>query len=227
MNVSFFLSVISIVLMGCSTQTIDSTTKTQSSPTSSATPELIQQSPPLSPSNSKQKSSPTAKALTISAKGIGTAKLGMTFGQLKQILGSDAEFKVVSPFMVDLEAIAVSKSGKIQYYILYPAGTTFADANSIELLLTENHNFRTIEGVGRGMSLKQAEAVYGEATLAYNIQNESRDQVWFANQPAEKLMFHLTAPNQDFAGIYPSPSGEYNQIKKFQESASIGSILVQ
>ena len=77
------------------------------------------------------------------------------------------------------------------------------------------------------MSLKQAEAVYGEATLAYNIQNESRDQVWFANQPAEKLMFHLTAPNQDFAGIYPSPSGEYNQIKKFQKSASIGSILVQ
>lgn len=225
MKAAFLIFVFSIVLISC-TQTTESTTKTQSSPTSSATPESTQQ-PSSNPSASNQKSSLTAKALTISADGIGMAKLGITFGQLKQVLGSNAEFKVVSPFIVDFDAIAVSKSGKVQYYILYPAGTTFTDANSIELLLTENPNFRTVEGVGPGMSLKQAKAVYGEATLFYNTQNESREQVKFANQPAKNLVFQPTAPNQDFAGIYPSPSGEYNETKKFQGSALIRSILVQ
>lgn len=226
MKDAFLIFVFSIVLISCSTQTTESTTETQPSPTFSATPESAQQ-PSSNASASNQKSAPIAKDLTISADDIGTAKLGTTFGQLKQVLGSNAEFTVVSPFMVDLDAIAVSKSGKVQYYILYPAGTTFSDANSIELLLTENPNFRTFEGVGPGTSLEQAEAVYGEATLSYNTQNESREQVRFTNQPAENLVFQPTAPNQDFAGIYPSPSGEYNQTKKFQETASIRSVLVQ
>ncbi|PSB31273.1 hypothetical protein C7B70_13920 [Chlorogloea sp. CCALA 695] len=118
---------------------------------------------------------------------------------------------LVSPFIVDFDAISISQSGKIPYYILYPAKTTFANSDSIELLLTENSNFRTVEGVDPGISLKQSEAVYGEATLAYNTQNESREQVKFANRPAEKLLFQPIAPNQDFAGIYPSQSGEYNE----------------
>lgn len=226
MKATFLLFVSSIALISCSPKPIGSITETQSSPTSSVNPESTQQ-PSSNPSASNQKSSPTAKALTISADGIGTAKLGMTVGKLKQVLGSNAEFKVVSPFMVDLDTIAVSQSGEVQYYILYPAGTTFSDANSIELLLTENTNFRTVEGVGPGTSLEQAEAVYGEATLSYNTQNESREQVRFTNQPVENLVFQPTAPNQDFAGIYPSPSGEYNETKKFQEAASIRSVLVQ
>lgn len=221
MKAKFLLFVSSIVLISCSTQTVDSTTKTQSSPQPSVTPELTQ-----STSNSNP-DTPTSKALIISANGIGTAKLGMTFGQLKQALGKKAEFKIVSPFMVDIDAIAISKSGKVQYYILYPAGTTFSDANSIELLLTENPNFRTVEGVGSGMFLEQVETVYGEATLSYNTQNESREQVRFANQPAQNVTFQPTAPNQIFAGIYPFTSGEYNETKNFYESALIRSALVQ
>lgn len=115
----------------------------------------------------------------------------------------------------------------MQYYILYPAETTFSDSDSIELLLTDNPDFRTTEGFGPGTLLKQAEAVYGDATLSYNTQNESREQVRFANQPAENLFFQPTAPGQEFAGIYPSSSEEYNETKKFQESASIRSLLVQ
>jgi hypothetical protein len=127
--------------------------------------------------------------------------------------------------MVDLDAIAVNKSGEVQYYILYPAGTTFSDANSIELLLSDNSNFRTVEGVGPGTSLKQAEAVYGDATLSYNTQNESREQVRFANQPDQNVTFQTTATNQQFAGIYTSVSGEYNETKQFQKSATIRSII--
>lgn len=60
-----------------------------------------------------------------------------------------------------------------------------------------------------------------------NTQNESKKQVRFANQLSQNLTFQLTAPNQNFAGIYPSSTGEYNKTKKFQESASIRLILVQ
>ncbi len=221
MKHTFLLFVSSIALTSCSTQTIDSTTKTQFSPEPSVNHEIMQSIPNLSPDT------PISKALTISPTGIGVANLGMTFGQLKQALGNNAKFQVVSPFIVDFDAISISQSGKIQYYILYPAKTTFANSDSIELLLTENSNFHTVEGVGPGISLKQAEAIYGEATLTYNTQNKSREQVKFANQPAEKLLFQPIAPNQDFAGIYPSQSGEYNETKKFQESAIIRSVLVQ
>ncbi|WP_228054863.1 hypothetical protein [Gloeocapsopsis crepidinum] len=224
MKAKFFLSIFSIALMGCGTQrmTLNTETLPSSSPTVTSEPRnqhsISHTTSQISPS--------TSEALIISATGIGLAKLGMTFGQLKQVLGSDAEFKVESPFMVDFDAIALSKSGKVQYYILYPAGTTFSDSDSIELLLTDNPDLRTTEGVGSGTSLKQAEAVYGDATLSYNTQNESREYVRFANQPARNLLFRPTVSNQQFSGIYSSPIREYNETKKFQESATIHSVLV-
>ena len=49
-----------------------------------------------------------AASLTIDDRAIGEAKIGMTFGQLKQALGSTAQFKVESPFMVDFDAVTVS-----------------------------------------------------------------------------------------------------------------------
>ena len=128
-------------------------------------------------------------SLTISDRTIGAAKVGMTFGELKKALGSTALFKVESPFMVDFDAVAVSQSGKVQYRIIYAAGTKLKDTDVIELLMTENSNYKTVQGVGPGMTLKQAEAIYGKATLSYNVENESREGLVFANQPTKKIMF--------------------------------------
>ncbi len=55
--------------------------------------------------NAAQKA-PSA-SLIIDDRGIGEAKLGMTFGELKKALGSTAQFKVESSF-VDFNAVAVS-----------------------------------------------------------------------------------------------------------------------
>ena len=68
----------------------------------------------------------------------------MTFGQLKKALGSTAQFKVQSPFMVDFDAVAVSLSGKVQYRIIYAAGTKLKDTDVIELLMTDNSNYKTV-----------------------------------------------------------------------------------
>lgn len=209
-----------MTLISCWGSTVESI-KTNSSP-ASATPQTIEAS---SPTLKKSKPSISDDFL-ISVKGIGSARLGMTLKQLKRKLGTDTKFQTVSSFMVDFDAIAVYQSGMVQYYILYPSGTNFSDSDPIELLLTDNPHYLTAEGVGAGMPVKQAETIYGAATLFYNTQNESREQVRFSNYSSPNISFQPTIPNQSFAGIYPSSLEEYNETKKFQDQAVIRSILV-
>ena len=113
----------------------------------------------------------------------------MSYGDLKTLLGESVQFKIVSPFMVDLDAIAVCKADKVQYYILYFSVKPFQDTDTIEILMTENPNYSTVERVGVGTSIKEAENIHGQANLAYNINNESREYVEFANQPFKNIYF--------------------------------------
>ncbi|MEG3848386.1 hypothetical protein QT971_19385 [Microcoleus sp. herbarium19] len=168
-----------------------------------------------------------AASLTIDDRAIGAAKVGMTFGQLKKALGSTAQFKVESPFMVDFDAVAVSQSGKVQYRIIYAAGTKLKDADAIELLMTENSNYKTVQGVGPGMTLKQAEAIYGKATLSYNVDNEMRENVVFAKQPTRNIMFVPKADGKQFAGVYGAGKGGFFQTNKSQTNAVIKSVMVR
>jgi hypothetical protein len=168
-----------------------------------------------------------AASLTISERGIGAAKLGMTFGELKKALGSTAQFKVESPFMVDFDAVAVSQSGKVQYRIIYAAGTKLKDSDVIELLMTDNSNYKTVQGVGPGMTLKQAEAIYGKATLSYNVDNEMREGVVFAKQPTRNIMFVPKAEGKQFAGVYGAGQGGFYQTNKYQPNAVIKSVMVR
>jgi hypothetical protein len=168
-----------------------------------------------------------AASLAISDRTIGAAKVGMTFGELKKALGSTAQFKVESPLMVDFDAVSVSQSGKVQYRIIYAAGTKLKDADVIELLMTDNANYKTAKGVGPGMTIKQAEAIYGKATLSYNVDNEMRENVVFANQPTRKIMFVPQAEGKQFAGVYGAGKGGFFQTNKYQPNAVIRSVMVR
>jgi hypothetical protein len=170
---------------------------------------------------------PSSASLAIGDRTIGEAKIGMTFGQLKQAVGSTAQFKVESPFMVDFDAVAISRSGKVQYRIIYAAGTKLKDTDVIELLMTDNPNYKTAQGVGPGMTLKQAEAIYGKTTLSYNVDNESRENVVFANQPTKKIMFVPKADGKQFAGVYGAEKGGFYQTNKYQPNAVIRSVMVR
>ncbi|HEY9606465.1 MAG TPA: hypothetical protein V6C85_32955, partial [Allocoleopsis sp.] len=148
-------------------------------------------------------------------------------GELKQRLAGKAQFQVVSPFIVDFDAIAVIQSGAVQYYILYPAGSPLGDSDLIEALITNNPQYRTAQGVGPGTTLQQAEAVYGDATLSYNLANESREYAKFAKQPAKNLSFRIGAANDNsLAGIYPTQKGEFNQTKEYKKTALINFVEV-
>ena len=173
---------------------------------------------------------PQNETLAISAEGIGEAKLGMKFGELKKQLSEKAQLSDSQPFMVDFSAIAVSKEGEVHYYILHPASEPFTDESTIELVLTDNPKFRTAEGIAPGMAVSQGELVYGEAKLAYNTEGESREYIYFAKSPAENMSFRSNGNTEklsSFAGVYTSSSGEsYYETKEFRDDATINSIMV-
>ncbi|WP_019509448.1 hypothetical protein [Pleurocapsa sp. PCC 7319] len=178
------------------------------------------------------------KEFMISSEGIGRAKLGMTLGKLKQISDHKTEFKLISPFMVDVNAIAVSQGSIVQYYILYPAGTTShpdrvtpTDEDLITTLMTDNFNYQTKEGVKVGTRIEEAEKIYGNATLSYNVENESREYITFSNYMPPNMRFRASyfkssSNGLSFSGIYP----EYPQVSyktdKYREDAVIAAIEV-
>jgi hypothetical protein len=232
-----------LLLVGCGEAKSPSTQtpKTSPPPVTTTTPQTTNSSPVESPTVATSPSSNTPQGTTavapnstapnqtklISAEGIGEAKVGMTFGELKKRLGTKAQFQVKSPFIVDFDAIAIVQSGQAQYYILYPAGVPLSDSDIIEALVTDNPNYRTAQGVGSGTPITQAEAVYGEATLSYSTVNESREYVKFAKDPSEAIAFRVAAPKgQQFAGNYPSSTAELKETKDFQKPASIGFVEI-
>ena len=179
-----------------------------------------------------------ADEFLISATGIGKAKLGMTLGELKQISDPNTEFKLVPSFMVDLTAIAVSKDGLVQYYILYPAGTTShpdkstpTDNDPITLLMTDNYQYQTKEGVKVGMPIAEAEEIYGNAILAYNVEGESREYITFDERDLPNINFRASffksiSDGLGFSGIYPEYPGVTYTTDKYKDAAAIAAIEV-
>lgn len=212
------------LLTACNRSSQETTAPASPSPSVIATPSAPAPSP--SPTQSPIASATEAESQLISPQGIGPAQLGMTFGALKQKLGSEFEYTVQAPFIVDFDAIAVRQDGKVQFYILYLAGQSLTDNDVIQGLLTNNPEFQTAEKVGPGTSLEAAEAAYGQATLSYNTENESREYVRFAKQPAGNLSFSTGNGSAQAAGIYASPTSGYNETQQFQPGAEIESILV-
>jgi hypothetical protein len=75
--------------------------------------------------------------------------------------------------------------------------------------------------------LKQAEAIYGKATLSYNVENESREGLVFANQPTRKIMFVPKAEGKQFAGVYGAGQEGFFQTNKYQPNAVIKYVMVR
>jgi len=128
--------------------------------------------------------------------------------------------------MVDFDGVAVSQSGKVQYWIIYPGRTKLKDGDVIEELMTDNSNYKTAQGVGPGMTLKQAEAIYGKATLGYNTSYEPVEVLVFANPPNKKIMFAPKAEGRQYAGIYGASQGSLHQTNKYQPNAVIRNVRV-
>ncbi len=169
---------------------------------------------------------PTSPAQQITPVGIGGAKIGMSFKELKEQMGQGFQFPIKASFIEGFDAIAVTKAGAVQYYIPYPAGTQFTDADKIQHLMTDNPNYRTEQGVGPGTSIKQAATVYGGATLSLSKENESREFINFTQHPNGLAFRPKPVGNHNFAGDYPDSNDEYLKTQKYDNKAAIGQITV-
>lgn len=240
MTVIRFYLVTPLVLIGilvstaCSSPTRSST---ESAPMESGAPsEPLMDAAPLDEPEMSSDDSSTAdprpapvvstSSPLISESGIGTAQLGMTLAEFRETLTADQELTPVANVMVDFDAIAVTQAGEIQYYILHLSGTPFTDADVIQGLKTENPTYQTQEGIGVGSTITQAEAIYGDATLAYNLENEGREYARFADFPANNILFGTGSYGAQTAGIYADPSGSYNETQVFRDDAVLESILL-
>lgn len=206
-------------LAGCN-ESSNTTEEAASSPTETVT------SPEPTATPEPEASVPEAERYQISGNGIGVAQLGMTIGELKQALGETAQFEVKSPFIVDFDAIAVRQDGEIQFYILYLASESAGDDDPIQGLWTDNSRYTTAEGVGPGSLISAAEEAYGDATLSFNYDNEGREYVRFANEPASNISFGTGNANVSTAGVYPNAGGGFNETQEYNADAAIESVLV-
>jgi hypothetical protein len=225
MRFSLVLSVFLLLLGGCGQSTSTDINPDASSNTPDADPpiESTQESPPSIDALSEESSSEIADTL-ITSTGIGQAQLGMTLGDLRLALRDNAELVEQSPFMVGFDAIAIVQDEIVQYYVLYLAGEPLTDDDIIQGLLTDNPAYKTAEGVGPGTLIQESEVVYGQATLSYHTDNESREYVRFEHQPASNLSFG-TGVGGD-AGVYTNPIGGFNETQDYQEGATIQSVLL-
>lgn len=180
---------------------------------------------------------PITDDFLISSRGIGKAKLGMTMKELKQISSQDLNFEVIPSFSTDTSAIAVSKQGIVQYYLLYPAGSTShpdgvtpTDEDVITTIVTDNQNYKTREGVKVGTPIEEAEKIYGDAILAYNTEGEPGEDIIFGKQnPDIRFKASYFKPISDglnFSGIYPEYPGVSYTTDKYREDAAIAVIEV-
>jgi hypothetical protein len=169
---------------------------------------------------------PTNPAQQITPVGIGSAKIGMSLKELKEQMGQGFQFPIKPSFIEGFDAIAVTKAGAVQYYIPYPAGTQFTDADKIQHLMTDNPNYRTQQGVGPGTSIQQATTVYGGATLSLSKENESREFINFTQHPNGLAFRPKPVGKDNFAGDYPESNEEYLKTQKYDNKAAIGQITV-
>ena len=182
--------------------------------------EIFQDSFVNTPASTNKPTPPQKQYGLITPKCIGSACLGMTFGELKTKLGNKVKYKA-GPFMVDIDAVEVIQNGKVQYEICYSAGEKLRDKDKIICLSTDNSYYRTKEGVGPGTSVIQSQKVYGKAILTKNTDDESRESLTFSQLPKgyQRIRFRPKVKSGDgWAGIYPKfpekdNSSIYNAIK--------------
>ena len=179
-------------------------------------------SDPIAVTNSTESNS----AWQISATGLGPIQFGMTLQAVREALESEQTLTPESNVMVDWDGLALKDQDTTLLYILYPHGTTLTDTNTVELLLVKDSAYTTAEGIGPGSTIAQAEAMYGKATLSYNVDDEMREYVRFANAPAN-LGFRTTGSPRQWVGKYQgSTDGSYYETQDFNPDGKIQFILV-
>jgi hypothetical protein len=159
---------------------------------------------------------------------IGSACLGMTFGQLKAKLGDKVKYKT-RHFMWSIDAVQVIQDGKVQYEICYDGFEKLQDKDKIYCLSTDNSYYRTKEDVGPGTSVLKAEQVYGKSAIKYYTVPELTEFLKFSKLPVgyERIAFRAKVKSEEVAGDYSARSDNtYHRDIKIKPDAYIWQITI-
>ena len=147
----------------------------------------------------------TAQIVTeakITANAVGGIKVGMTVNQARAVM-PEATFTRVS----DGEGIALISVEQAGDQVLrlfadeYDPEGPIDDSAKISLIEVLSPAYRTEDEVHVGMTIEDAEAIYGEVTEIMMSEIESREYVEFTNSPSG-LFFRVTGESGE-AGVYP------------------------
>ena len=155
---------------------------------------------------------------TITADGVGDAALGLTPDELAAALGPTFEVSDEVRITVDFDGRIVTSDGAVQFRAAMTDNT-----DKLTLFLVSNPDYATAEGVGATTTIAEAEAIYGDATLSWNPDNEGREFVSFANGPEGRITFRTPGIGGTNVGIYED--GQFDTAE-YEDDAAIAAVWV-
>jgi hypothetical protein len=155
---------------------------------------------------------------TITADGVGDAMLGSSPQELADALGADYDIGDEIRITVDFDGRVISRDGVVQFRAAMTNNT-----DDLTLFIVSNPEYTTAPGVGPTTTIAEAEAIYGDATLAWNNDNKGREFVSFADGPEGRIAFRTPGIGGTNVGIYAD--GEF-ETSNYADGAAIASVWV-
>jgi hypothetical protein len=184
--------------------------------------------PPATRSQPEAVATPVVSYPVITADGIGAARRGMTVGEVRAALPAGSAIGSLDElFMVDLSALPVVAGTDTLYHLVFVHGDPVSDTTHVQMVVTTHPRVTTPEGVGPGSTVEEAASRYGQPTLSYNTNDESREYAKFPNYSAGNVWFRLKPGDGDafFVGKYGT-DGEYNETTTFDPAGRILMVMV-
>lgn len=160
----------------------------------------------------------SAAESTITADGVGDAMLGLSPQELADALGADYEVGNEVRITVDFDGRVISRDGVVQFRAAMSDNT-----DDLTLFIVSNPEYTTAAGVGPTTTIADAEAIYGDATLAWNPDNEGREFVSFADGPEGRIAFRTPGIGGTNVGIYAEDELETSE---YLDGAGIAAVWV-
>lgn len=217
-----FLCLSAVVPLGCSTsetavrEPVSNAPQQQTADRSaSVNPSVPEQASNTANSNSanNNNSAEASADSLITSRGIGRARLGMSFGELKKLF-PDAKFRLATVRPDETADVAVSTGGKDVLYVRTrnmdetTADELPANDDPIRSLMTNDARHATAAGIRAGSTLEEASKAYGTPELFYQPPTEFAA---FKPQDVNNLSFHVVA------GDGKEPAGVYSMSKEGTE----------
>ena len=180
---------------------------------------------PVSPLNGFQYNNWFSKPIInnrISKHGIGHAQIGMTFNQYKLKLNKPFKSKEVK-LNNGLKALAIIIDNTVQYYLIFPQQKPISADSIINVIVTNNPNYQTIDGISPGKPINDVKKLLGSPTFSYNKNFPLEEKCRFNNQP-QWLVF--TSYSKVKAGDYKNSKSK-TITRAYNQGATIQFIAVR